>query len=123
PGRCNGAPAAQWSPSLTQEQPLMWNLFKSLGGRRPTRRRPVTRARLAPEELESRLVPSANVLDFSAGFAGSKGVLTYNNSAAVSGTSAELTNGPSESASVFSTLPADVTRFSTQFTFQLSPGP
>jgi fibronectin type 3 domain-containing protein len=62
-------------------------------------------------------------LDFSGGFAGSTGKLTYNGSAAINGTKAELTSGATNQAgSVFSTSPVDVTKFSSQFTFQLSAG-
>jgi fibronectin type 3 domain-containing protein len=60
------------------------------------------------------------VLDFSSGFAGSSGVLAYNGSATINGTSAELTDGGAgEAGSVFSTNAVDVTRFSNQFTFRL----
>ena len=63
----------------------------------------------------------AGVLDFSSGFANSAGSLTYNGTAHINGTSAELTNGsPGETASFFSTNAFDVTRFSNQFTFQLT---
>ncbi|HEV3081337.1 MAG TPA: fibronectin type III domain-containing protein [Gemmataceae bacterium] len=61
------------------------------------------------------------VIDFSSGFAGSNGVLTYNGAAKINGTSAELTDGGGgEAGSVFSTNAVDVTRFSNQFTFQLT---
>ena len=54
----------------------------------------------------------ASVLDFSSGFAGSSGVLTYNGSAKINGTSAELTDGGgNEAGSVFSTNAVDVTKF------------
>lgn len=63
----------------------------------------------------------ASTLDFSSGFAGSAGVLTYNGSAKLNGTSAELTDGGgNEAGSVFSTSAVDITKFSTQFTFQLT---
>ncbi len=63
----------------------------------------------------------AGVLDFSSGFANSTGVLTYNGSAKINGTSAELTDGGgNEAGSVFSTNAVDVTKFSNQFTFQLT---
>jgi fibronectin type 3 domain-containing protein len=63
----------------------------------------------------------AGVLDFSSGFAGSSGVLTYNGNAKINGTSAELTDGGgTEAGSVFSTNAVDVTKFSNQFTFQLT---
>jgi hypothetical protein len=65
----------------------------------------------------------AAALDFSGGFAGSAGRLTYNGSAAVNGTRAELTDGGGgEAGSVFSASPVDVTRFSSQFSFQLTAG-
>jgi fibronectin type 3 domain-containing protein len=63
----------------------------------------------------------AGVLDFSSGFAGSGSVLTYNGSAKINGTSAEITDGGgNEAGSVFSTNAVDVTKFSNQFTFQLT---
>jgi fibronectin type 3 domain-containing protein len=63
----------------------------------------------------------ASALDFSSGFAGSAGVLTYNGNAKVNGTSAELTDGGgNEAGSFFSTNAVDVTKFSSQFTFQLT---
>jgi hypothetical protein len=62
-------------------------------------------------------------LDFGGGFAGSTSKLTYNGTAAINGTKAELTNGGGNQAgSVFSTSPVDVTKFNTQFTFQLTAG-
>jgi fibronectin type 3 domain-containing protein len=62
-----------------------------------------------------------SALDFSSGFANSSGVLTYNSSAKINGTSAELTDGGgNEAGSVFSTNAVDVTKFSNQFTFQLT---
>ena len=63
------------------------------------------------------------LLDFSAGFAGSTNKLTYNGSATINGTKAELTNGGNNQAgSVFSTSAVDVTKFNSQFTFQLRAG-
>ena len=63
----------------------------------------------------------AGVLNFSSGFAGSASLLTYNGSAKINGTSAELTDGGGrEAGSVFSTNAVDVTKFSNQFTFQLT---
>src|SRR5262249_8586581 len=63
----------------------------------------------------------AGTLDFSSGFAGSSGVLTYNGSAKINGTSAELTDGGGgEAGSFFSTNAVDATHFSNQFTFQLT---
>ena len=63
-----------------------------------------------------------SVLDFSSGFGQSaSGVLTYNGSAKINGTSAQLTDsGSNEAGSVFSTNAVDVTKFSNQFTFQLT---
>ncbi|HEV8067501.1 MAG TPA: fibronectin type III domain-containing protein [Planctomycetaceae bacterium] len=63
----------------------------------------------------------AGILDFSSGFANSSGVLTYNGTAKINGTSAELTDGGgNEAGSFFSTNAVDVTKFSNQFTFQLT---
>jgi hypothetical protein len=63
------------------------------------------------------------LLDFSGGFAGSTNKLTYNGSAVINGTKAELTNGGgNEAGSFFSTSPVDVTKFNSQFTFQLTAG-
>lgn len=63
----------------------------------------------------------ASVLDFSSGFATSASALTYNGSAKINGTSAQLTDtGTQEAGSVFSTNAVDVTNFSNQFTFQLT---
>jgi fibronectin type 3 domain-containing protein len=62
-----------------------------------------------------------STIDFSSGFANSGGVLTYNGSAKINGTSAELTDGGGgEAGSVFSTNPVSVASFTTQFTFQLT---
>jgi hypothetical protein len=63
----------------------------------------------------------ASVIDFSSGFGSSASVLTYNGSAKINGTSAELTDtGTHEAGSVFSTNAVDITKFSNQFTFQLT---
>jgi hypothetical protein len=63
------------------------------------------------------------LLDFSGGFVGSTPTLTYNGSAAINAGKAELTNGgQNQAGSVFSTSPVDVTKFNTQFTFQISAG-
>lgn len=63
------------------------------------------------------------LLDFSSGFAGSTNRLTYNGSAAIVGAKAEVTNGGGNQAgSFFSTSAVDITRFNTQFTFQLTAG-
>jgi fibronectin type 3 domain-containing protein len=63
----------------------------------------------------------ASVLDFSSGFGSSNAVLTYNGSAKINGTSAQLTDtGGNEAGSFFSTNVVDVTKFSNQFTFQLT---
>jgi hypothetical protein len=62
-------------------------------------------------------------LDLSQGFANARGLMTLNSSAAVNGAALELTDGgPSRAGSAFSTHPVDVTHFTTQFTFQLTPG-
>ncbi|MBI3410581.1 MAG: fibronectin type III domain-containing protein [Planctomycetes bacterium] len=63
------------------------------------------------------------LLDFSGGFAGSTSKLTYNGSAAINGPMAELTNsGGNQAGSFFSTSPVDITKFNSQFTFQISAG-
>jgi Legume lectin domain/Fibronectin type III domain len=63
------------------------------------------------------------LLDFSGGFAGSTSKLTYNGTAVINGTKAELTNGAlNQAGSFFSTTAVDVTQFATQFTFQISAG-
>ncbi len=63
-------------------------------------------------------------IDFAGGFVGSAAKLTYNGSAAIVGSNAELTNGGGgQTGSVFSTTPLDITKFSTTFNFQLTnPG-
>src|SRR5207245_6392684 len=62
----------------------------------------------------------APVLDFSNGFAASTNLLTYNGSATISGTLAQLTNGAiNEAGSFFSNSPVIVTELSTLFSFQL----
>ncbi len=59
------------------------------------------------------------VVDFSAGFAGSAGALTYNGNAAVSGTAARVTDGSAGKAgSVFTSQTVDVSRFAVQFTMR-----
>jgi hypothetical protein len=67
---------------------------------------------------------SVTVLDFSSGFAASAGQLTDNGSTILNGTKLELTTtgGATEVASAFSKSPVDITKFSTQFNFQLSAG-
>ncbi|HEV2947776.1 MAG TPA: fibronectin type III domain-containing protein, partial [Gemmataceae bacterium] len=63
------------------------------------------------------------VLDFSAGFAGSTSQLTYNGSATIIGSKAELTDVTNwQAGSVFSTNSVDITKFTTQFNFQISAG-
>jgi hypothetical protein len=63
------------------------------------------------------------LLDFSGGFAGATSKLRLNGSTAINSTKLELTNGGTDhAASAFSMSPVDVTRFTTQFTFQISPG-
>jgi fibronectin type 3 domain-containing protein len=62
-------------------------------------------------------------LDFSNGFANAAGTLTFNGTAKVNGTALQLTDGgTNEAASAFSTNKVDVTKFSSQFTFQLTAG-
>jgi fibronectin type 3 domain-containing protein len=63
----------------------------------------------------------AGGLDFSQGFAGARSSLTLNGlSANIVSSALRLTDGgTAEAASAFSTSPLDITRFSTQFTFQL----
>ncbi|HET6328456.1 MAG TPA: fibronectin type III domain-containing protein [Planctomycetaceae bacterium] len=63
----------------------------------------------------------ASVLDFSSGFSSSASALSYNGSAKINGTSAQLTDtGTHEAGSVFSTNVVDITKFSNQFKFQLT---
>jgi fibronectin type 3 domain-containing protein len=60
-------------------------------------------------------------LNFASGFAGAGTQLTLNRSAKINGSSLQLTDGgTAETASAFSTNAFDVTRFTTQFNFQLS---
>ncbi len=62
-------------------------------------------------------------LNFSTGFANSSSLLTFNSSAKVNGTNLELTDGNgNEAGSAFSTSEVDITKFNTQFSFQLSGG-
>jgi hypothetical protein len=62
-------------------------------------------------------------LDLSAGFAGSTTKLTYNGTAAISGTRARLTSGVANQAgSFFSFRPVDVTKFNSSFQFQTTAG-
>ena len=64
-------------------------------------------------------------MDFSSGFAGaSPAKLTLNGSATINGSMLELTSGlVNQDGSAFSSTAVDVTKFSTQFTFHLLPGP
>src|SRR5262245_41612687 len=103
----------------------IWRAWlKKIGIRSSRRRRRGRWQPLLPAEvLESRVLLAGAVLDFSAGFAGSAAALTYNGSAAINGTKLEITNGLNdETGSTFSTAPVNVTRFSSQFTFQVSAG-
>ena len=85
--------------------------FNSIGDSTYSNSASATTASLAP------------VLDFSNGFAASTNLLTYNGSAAISGTLAQLTNGAiNEAGSFFSNSPVIVTEFSTLFSFQLLNG-
>jgi methionine-rich copper-binding protein CopC len=62
-------------------------------------------------------------LNFESGFAGASSQLTFNGSATLNGSNLELTDGGfSEAASAFSTNQLDVSRFSTSFNFQITPG-
>jgi fibronectin type 3 domain-containing protein len=99
---------------------LNWNLSPFHKLRHARVRQPIRKARLALEELESRLTPSGG-LDFSGGFANAGSLLTYNGSSAILGSRLELTNGgQDEAASTWSTSRQDISKFNTQFTFQLS---
>ena len=64
-------------------------------------------------------------LDFSSGFAeASPAKLTLNGSATINGSTLELTSGlVNQDGSAFSSTTVDVTKFNTQFTFHLLPGP
>jgi len=63
-------------------------------------------------------------LNFSNGFAGSTSGLTYNGSAKLNGSAAQLTDGgKSEAGSFFANAVQTVSTFNTQFTFQTSAGP
>jgi hypothetical protein len=62
---------------------------------------------------------TAPTLNLSTGFANSAALLTYNGSAAISGSDAQLINGGGyESGSVFSDTPFNVSEFNTTFEFQ-----
>jgi hypothetical protein len=58
-------------------------------------------------------------LDFSGGFANAGSALTLNGSTAVSGSALQLTSGIAQAASAFSTARISVSRFSSQFRFQV----
>ena len=59
-------------------------------------------------------------LNFSSGFSGAATQLTLNQSAKINGSALQLTDGGTgETASAFSTARFDVTKFTTQFNFQL----
>jgi fibronectin type 3 domain-containing protein len=63
------------------------------------------------------------ILDFSNGFANASGLLTLNGTAKVNGTALQLTDGgTNEAGTAFSTNKVDVTRFNSQFSFQLTAG-
>jgi fibronectin type 3 domain-containing protein len=73
--------------------------------------------------LEASATPLAPTLNFSSGFSGSGSKLTYNGSASISGSSAQLTSGiANQAASIFSTAGVDVTHFTTAFAFQFIGG-
>ena len=62
-------------------------------------------------------------ISFSNGFASSAGSITLNGNAMISGNNLQLTDGNNnEAASSFSTVPIDITHFTSQFTFQISAG-
>jgi hypothetical protein len=62
-------------------------------------------------------------LNFTSGFAASKPSLTYNGSAGINGTNAQLTSGAQfQAGSVFSTTAVNVTSFTTAFQFQFNAG-
>ena len=65
--------------------------------------------------------PGTGGLDFSQGFGGSSSLLTFNGlPPSVQGTALQLTDGGMlEASSAFSTTALNVTRFETQFTFQI----
>jgi fibronectin type 3 domain-containing protein len=65
--------------------------------------------------------PGAGGLDFSRGFGGSTGLLTFNGlPPTIKGTALQLTDGgASEASSAFSTSPLAVTRFASEFRFQI----
>src|SRR5262249_40348128 len=63
----------------------------------------------------------SSLLDYSGGFSGSTTGLQYNGTAAINGTRLELTNGAAgQAGSVFSKSLVDITKFNSQFTFQLT---
>jgi fibronectin type 3 domain-containing protein len=74
----------------------------------------------SPRSSEVVVTPPKPGLNFASGFAGAAGQLTLNRFAKINGSSLQLTDGGTgESASAFSTARFDVTRFATQFNFQL----
>ncbi len=67
------------------------------------------------------VLPPGQPFDFSAGFVREQDTLQFNGSAALSGTSLELTNGgANEAGTVFYTSPVNVQSFTTDFTFQIT---
>ena len=69
---------------------------------------------------ETSATPVSAGLNFGSGFAKTGGSLALNGAAKINGTVLELTDGGTgEAASAFSATRIDVTRFSTQFTFQI----
>ncbi len=66
---------------------------------------------------------TAPTLNLTSGFANSAALLTYNGSAAISGSDAQLINGGGyEAGSVFSDSPFNVSQFNTNFEFQTTAG-
>jgi fibronectin type 3 domain-containing protein len=73
-----------------------------------------------PMSTEVSATPPQPNLNFSGGFAGASGQLSVNGSAKINGSFLQVTNGgASEAGSAFSKSPLDITRFTTQFSFQL----
>ena len=64
---------------------------------------------------------SSNAIDFSNGFSGAAGLMTFNGSTDLDDTRLQLTNGGvSEASSAFYNTSVNIQKFTTNFTFQLS---
>src|SRR5262249_52445022 len=110
------APAGSTSLALGGLTPLTQYVFRIRGANR-LGNSPHSNVARAPTTNQTA------TLNFSNGFAGSTSTLTYNGSSTINGTKLELTNGGANQAgSTFSTSPVDVTKFTTQFTFQTTAG-